>query len=143
MVTADVAALRLGERDQVTLHGSLPQMGAWRENGGGVPMLRVPSSGPGVEDVWMVDLEVPFLANESCITGLWEYKFAVETPEGEIILEALTNRREKRMQPIYYASFRPPLKHPKFKSLKKAARTRPAVETFILHELTGMRRGML
>jgi hypothetical protein len=77
--------VRAGER--VCIRGNIPQLGEWGD-GAHVPMHR-----DGVNhNLWVAQVVLPFVMEEHCTTGIFQFKYAIETTEGEVLEEGQDNR---------------------------------------------------
>jgi len=103
-VLLDAKSVNVEAGERVCVRGSVPQLGEFERPGVALQQH------PEMPHIWFGQTEMPFVYNESCQTGIFEYKFFIER-NGEIVsTEARHNRRETVFRPHYYASFWPDVK---------------------------------
>jgi hypothetical protein len=82
----------------VCIRGSAPILGEQA-----IPMLQDDVN----RSMWVAEVELPFDHQERCDTGLFEYKYTIETGSGEVLYEGQKSRRERVMKANIYGAFRP------------------------------------
>ena len=75
-VLVDPRAMQGGER--IIVVGNLEQMGGWNEGVQLVPHPRNPL-------IWSVTLEMPFTVADSCIHGMFQFRYKIVSNDGESI----------------------------------------------------------
>eukprot|EP01052_Picozoa_sp_SAG31_P002287 SAG31_NODE_80_length_27188_cov_42.623869_2_plen_140_part_00 len=96
-VAANPAAINPGDR--VILRCSLDSLGGWNT---GHVLTR--SDHPAI---WEGEIELPIGMAEADKRGLFEFRYAIENAEGQIVVEeAGVSRRPERMYAHFYGSFK-------------------------------------
>ena len=94
--------------DQVTLRGNLEELGG---GGPGVPMVRSEDD----PSVWSVEVELPIGMTETHFTGMFDYRFAIETARGAVIEEGAVAKSAKAMYTHFYHNCRTNYHQPRLK----------------------------
>jgi len=121
--------------DQVCIRGSLPQLGEWNAS---LPLVQDQDN----PSVWTAEVVLPFEPNEACKTGIFEYKYAIESAPatGGLMQEGRYNRRVNVCRPHYYATFWPDKNAQRFKGYQKIENIE-AFSAFVQTEFTGLMQG--
>ena len=94
--------------DQVTLRGDLDELGS---GGPGVPMAQS-ADDPAVFEV---EVELPIGMTETHFSGMFDYRFAIETPDGVVIEEGSIPKSAKEMYAHFYHNCRTNYREPRLK----------------------------
>ena len=93
----DARCLEAGDR--VVLLGSCEQLGGWAQ---GIVL----DAHPNQQHVWQAVAHLPFEMGETCLTGIFEFKFGIRTAGGQIMTEGGQKRLVETMAHNYYANYR-------------------------------------
>jgi len=96
-VFLDAKCLEAGDR--LVVLGSCPQLGNWDT---GVFL----DAHPHQANVWQVIIPMPFERGETCLTGIFEFKFGIRTASGQLLTEGGKKRLIETMQHSFYANYR-------------------------------------
>ena len=96
----------LEEGDRVTLRGDLEELG---DGGPGVPMVQAEDD----PAVWSVEVELPIGMTETHYSGMFDYRFAIETASGATIEEGSIGKSAKAMYTHFYHNCRTNWREPR------------------------------
>lgn len=119
--------------DSMVLLGTLPQMGGFDQ---GVLMERHPSQ----PHVWQVVVMMPFEPAETCLTGIFEFKFGIRTVNGQLLSEGGKKRLAETMSNNFYANYRHTSAR-RFRSIQRASNAKVAT-VFLYRAIRNFENGL-
>lgn len=118
--------------DRVVLLGSCDQLGGW---GQGIVL----DAHPQQDHVWQVRVQLPFEPAETCITGIFEFKFGIRTAGGQLMTEGGQKRLVETMASNFYANYRHTTAR-RYRSVQRASNAAVAT-VFLYRALTDFETG--
>jgi hypothetical protein len=131
-VYLDASCLDAGDR--VVLLGTMDQLGGWTQ---GVPLEAHPSR----PHVWHTTVVLPFQDGETCVTGIFEYKFGIRAVTGDLATEGGKKRLAETMSRHKYANY----VHTTARRFRNSTRPTDSfvASTFLARALADFERGLI
>ncbi len=90
--------------------------------------------------IFLVKLVLPFTFEDACALGMFQFRYEIVTPTGEIVPEGQGERTENRIRPHFFHSFRPDYLSSRFRNVFMVT-VKDAFQGFVQREIALLKIG--